>query len=225
VTTRTYHISASRPGLSSLTVVDTAITSKTQFISNVGVVTFRGEGVSPGAAQMDGFTTAYFIPNVPLAPGAAHMDGATNILAIGRVGTVQPTAANMDGATDAFFVSVNTVSGRAIMDGTTDVQYGGTWTTAGSGQMDGTSSLVFQGAVGSAPARMDGFAEVAWAGRVTGGRNTGEAHMDGRTNFDVKGIATVFVNATAEMNGMSSMLAVQSGTPLPPHGIILAAGI
>lgn len=127
---------------------------------------------------------------------AAEMDGVGDLEAVG--GYVEAAAAEMDGATDVAFAGRNE------------------WVTAA--QMDGQASAAFGGAVASGHMNADGAAALAWTGRVTGGFYIGAAAMNGSTDVEIAGVVSIITPATAHMDGAASMLAVQSGTPLPPHG-------
>jgi hypothetical protein len=172
---------------------------------------------------MDGAASGAFAGNTIQTFAAARMDGAASVqfTAIeAEFGTAQ-----MDGVASAAFGTRIVASAAAAMDGVGAAAFTGDLASLGSAQMDGQGSLDGDGAVGGSKAHMDGAAAFAPHGLVTGGFHIGAAAMDGATSVNWYGVASGIVSAAAEMDGQASMLAVQSGTHLAPHGIILTAGI
>lgn len=217
---------ASRPGLNSVIVEDTGDAARTRSLSNLGTVAFTGIPVGMMTAEMDGFASVYFIPyGFTISPAAAEMDGSSTFAITGRTGLVSPGAAEFDGVTNVAFPALLGVLGRALLDGTSDIGFVSNYGIAGAPQMDGAGSLTVSGGVGSAPAHMDGQTIPAFFGRISGGFDHGTAEMDGATKLIIPGLAVILSPVTAEMDGQGSMLGVQAGNPLPPHGIILSAGI
>jgi hypothetical protein len=186
MTTKYTILSASRPGLGSVVVVDDTAQLGTRALSNIGIEDNPRLTGTP-------------------APGAAQMDGQANVAVTGTTGIVH--------------------SGAAQMDGSSSVAFTGTLVSRGAAQMDGLATVDFRGAVGSGIANMDGVATVAFAGIVTGGFGIGAAEMDGVATVSFKGAVSRIVSGAAHMDGVGSMLAVTIGPPLPPHGILLAAGM
>jgi hypothetical protein len=178
--------------------------------------------LATGAMHADGVASVAFTGSEG-ALGAAQMDGLA--LVQWTSGIVERGAAEMDGAASASFVGGYVVRGQMNADGSTDVEFITQPMAIGAAQMDGLTSVNVHGAVASGAMHADGLATVAWTGRVTGGFYIGTAQMDGVGQAIFGGVASIIITASAEMDGQGSMLGVVEGPPLPPHGIILAAGM
>jgi hypothetical protein len=177
----------------------------------------------PGAAEMDGVASFDPAGNTLYYVGPAQMDGVA--LVQFTTGVVVQGYAQMDGAASMAASSILIQAGAANMDGAASASFGSSFNVVGAAQMDGLGHFDAISAIASGHAQMDGLVDVNIIGRVTGGYPDGAAEMDGRTNVFFTGQAALQRPTTAQMDGHASMLAVQAGNPLPPHGIILSAGI